>query len=228
MAKSASVRLRGVLPIVTAIVLLYPTSARGERIDIADPSVLGPRLIHDVIYDANQYEQAFTDVRYEDGIYSYIYAVSGSPYFPSTSCCEAHMVSYAVTGHPLDARWGSINGSDVFWSSGMERPPAPTAAVESIVPLDDGFLVVSTPNTSHFAVVYIQSLLPPARDGHLTYTGSVRDHDHGGIVVTESGQPHPDVLVPVPEPASIVLLGLGLGALVTRTRGRNTCRTHVR
>ena len=28
------------------------------------------------------------------------------------------MVSFAVTGHPLEDTWGAISSSDVFWSAG--------------------------------------------------------------------------------------------------------------
>ena len=123
-------------------------------------------LFQDFIYYGNEYHQAQADVRYEGGIYSYIYAVSSSPYFPGTLCCEAHMVSYAVTGHPLEGTWGAINGSAADWTS----DPNPsgyvnTATVESISPIHDGFVVVSSPGTGQFAVVYMQSPHPPRTKG---------------------------------------------------------------
>ena len=71
-----------------------------------------------------------------------------SPYFPGTWCCEAGMVSFAVTGHPLEDTWGAIYSSDAFWSPNDDNdPPGPTAPVSSISPVFDGFLVVSQPGT---------------------------------------------------------------------------------
>ena len=205
---------------LTALLLLGSTlPALAARIDIDDPSVLGSLLFRDVIWGPTDYENAFVDVRYEGGVYSYIYAVSSSPYFPGTLCCEAHMVSYAVTGHPLEDTWGAINGSAADWTP----DPNPsgyfdTATVESISPLHDGFAVVSSPGTGQFAVVYMQSHHPPSRQGTLTYTGRVRDHDHGGIVIVDSFQ-RGDVLAPIPEPGSIMLLGSGSWVSMLRCAG---------
>jgi hypothetical protein len=206
---------------LTAILLIGSTSpALAARIDIDDPALLGPLLLRDDIWRANPYERAFADVRYDGGIYSYIYAVSGSPYFPGTFCCEAQMVSYAVTGHPLEDTWGAINGSAADWiAHPNESGYSNTATVESISPVDDGFIVVSTPGTGQFAVVYMQSPHPPSRQGSLTYTGRVRDHDHGGILIIDSFQ-RGDVLAPIPEPGSIMLLGSGLLGLCTEMRRR--------
>jgi hypothetical protein len=91
--------------------------------------------------------------------------------------------------------------------------------VSSISPVFDGFLVVSQPGTGRFAVVYMQSPLPPSRHGILTYTGRVRDFDHDpeGIVRIESSQTD-NVLVATPEPGTIGLLGLGLAGLAAKLR----------
>ena len=67
------------------------------------------------------------------------------------------------------------------------------------------------------AVVYVQSPLPPSRHGILTYTGRVTDHDHGGVVITDSTQ-RDGVLVPTPEPGTIGLFGLGLAGLAAKLR----------
>ena len=212
-------RVWSVLLLLTAIMLVHPPSARADRVDINDPTVLGPVLLSDRIFDANPYETTVAEVRYLGGIYSYIYAVSSTPYFPGTACCEASMVSFAVTGHPLEDTWGAINSSDVFWSANDDLPPRPTAPVASISPIFDGFLVVSQPETGSFAVVYMQSPLPPSRHGVLTYTGRVRDFDHDGIVIIESSQTD-NVLVATPEPGTIGLFGLGLAGLAAKLRAR--------
>jgi len=218
MVTIARPRVWPILLFLTAIMLVHPPSARADRIDIDDPSVLGPVVLRDVILHSNEYEKAVAEVRYEGGIYSYIYAVSSSPYFPITSCCRAGMVSFAVTGHPLEDTWGAIYSSDVLWSANDDLPPRPTAPVASISPIFDGFRVVSEPETGSFAVVYMQSPLPPSGHGILTYTGSV-DDGPGGIVRIESFQSD-DVLVATPEPGTIGLFGLGLAGLAAKLRAR--------
>jgi PEP-CTERM motif len=219
MVTIARPRVWPILLFLTAIMLVHPPSARADRIDIDDPSLLGPVLLSDFIYDFIPLERALAEVRYDGGIYSYVYAVSSTPYFPSTACCEAGMVSFAVTGHPLEDTWGAIYSSDVFWSPDDDNPPRPTAHVSSISPIFDGFRVVSQPGTGSFAVVYMQSPLPPSGHGILTYTGRVRDFDHDpeGIVRIESFQKD-GVLVPTPEPGTIGLFGLGLASLAAKLR----------
>jgi PEP-CTERM motif len=211
-------RIWSVLLLLTAIMLVRPMSARADRIDINDPSVLGPVLIHEIVFDTTPYDRRVAEVRYQDGIYSYVYAVSSSPYFPNTWCCEAGMVSFAVTGHPLEDTWGAIYSDDMFWAPNDDNNPrGPTAPVSSISPIFDGFLVVSQPGTGQMAVVYMQSPLPPSRHGILTYTGRVTDHDHDGIVRIESRETD-NVLVATPEPGTIGLLGLGLAGLAAKVR----------
>ena len=108
MVTNARSRFWPVLLLLTAIMLAHPPSARADRIDITDPTVLGPVLLRDVIHESSEFEREVAEVRYLGGIYSYIYAVSSTPYFPGTLCCEASMVSFAVTGHPLEDTWGAI------------------------------------------------------------------------------------------------------------------------
>ncbi len=116
MVTNARSRCWPILLLLTAIMLVHPPSARADRIDINDPTALGPVLLSDEIIGYNPYETIVAEVRYQGGIYSYIYAVSSTPYFPGTLCCEAGMVSFAVTGHPLEDTWGAIYSSDVFWN----------------------------------------------------------------------------------------------------------------
>ena len=52
----------------------------------------------DFIRNGNDYERSIAEVRYKDGLFSYIYAVQSDPDTPGTSCCEAYMLNYAVTG----------------------------------------------------------------------------------------------------------------------------------
>ena len=72
-------RVWPVLLLLTAIMLVHPPSARADRIDIDDPSVLGPVVLRDDLYDDDRYERLVAEVRYLGGIYSYIYAVSDDP-----------------------------------------------------------------------------------------------------------------------------------------------------
>ena len=217
MVTNARPRVWPVLLLLTAIMLVHPPSARADRIDIDDPSILGPVVLSVDIYDSQPVRKGScrgSIPRRDLLVYLCCFEY---PYFPGTACCEAGMVSFAVTGHPLEDTWGAINSSDVFWSANDNLPPRPTAPVASISPIFDGFLVVSQPETGSFAVVYMQSPLPPSRHGILTYTGRVRDFDHDGIVIIESFQTD-NVLVATPEPGTIGLFGLGLAGLAAKLR----------
>ena len=213
-------RVCSVLLLLTAIMLVHPPSARADRVDINDPTVLGPVLLRDRFLDANPLELSVAEVRYQGGIYSYVYAVSGSPYFPGTFCCEAGMVSFAVTGHPLEDTWGAINSSeDSFGHSTAWWYLLDTCRVSRPSSMVSVLFLNLTP--ARFAVVYVQSSLPPSVHGIFTYTGRVRDFDHDpeGIVRIESFQTD-NVLVATPEPGTIGLFGLGLAGLAAKLRAR--------
>jgi hypothetical protein len=134
---------------------------------------------------------------------------------------EAHLVSFAVTGHPLGGTWGAI--SSPVWGG-----PASNNPVASMTPIYDGFLVVPAGTTSgSFTAVYMQSPLPPSRDGTLTYIGrhycfsSPRCFDENGNYVWKyASDLHDGAFVPIPEPGSIVLVGLGLASLAAKRRAR--------
>jgi hypothetical protein len=215
------------LLLVTAMMLVCPPTARATRVDIDDPTLLGPVVRRQFIPHGNPFvDTAIAEVRYAAGIYSYVYAITASPDLPPTSCCEAFMLNYSITGHPLEETWGAINSSDVYW-----RPahPGHTSEVGSITPIYDGFVVVPEGGLSSSGalfVVYMQSALRPALVGTFHYTGQVRDWDHGGVLRTQTY--HRDgVLAPVPEPGSIVLFGLGLASLAAKRRTSRSRRLAV-
>ena len=208
-----------VLVHMTAVMLVCPPSARATRVDIDDPTLLGPVVRHQFLPVFNPFvDTNIAEVRFANGIYSYIYAITSSPDMPGTSCCEAGMVNYSITGHPLEETWGAINSSDVYWI-GPEHP-GHTAIVGNITPIYDGFVVIpegGRAGSGSLFVMYMQSARRPALVGTWHYTGRVRDWDHGGVLRTETFH-HEGVLAPVPEPGSIVLFGLGLAGLAARRR----------
>ena len=85
MVTIARSRLWPVLLVLTALMLVHPPSARAERIDIDDPALLGP-VLQSIDLNGNGgafgYEHLITEVRYAAGVYSYVYAIQTSPYFP--------------------------------------------------------------------------------------------------------------------------------------------------
>jgi len=227
--------LRPLLPTLAAIMLACPTSARGERVDIDDPSVLGPVLQSiDLNGNANDFERLITEVRFVAGIYSYILAVQTSPYFPAGfghGEGEAELVRFAVRGHPLEGTWGVVRHTDPAWCTvGTCGPPPfpsrPTNAVQSMSPVFDGFAVVPVANGGgSFTAVYMQSPLLPSPHGVLTYTGrnycfsSPECFDENGNSLYEYDSYQRDgVLVPTPEPGTIILFGSGLAILAARRR----------
>jgi hypothetical protein len=67
MVTNARSRFWPVLLLLTVIMLVHPPSARADRIDIDDPTVLGPVVLRDVIYDHSAYERFVAEVRYLGG-----------------------------------------------------------------------------------------------------------------------------------------------------------------
>jgi hypothetical protein len=219
--------------ILTAFLALASViHAQAARIDIDDPALLGPVLVS-IDVNGGDLEQIVTEVRFDAGIYSYIYAVQSSPYFPSgfgQNEGEAALVSFAVTGRPLGQTWGAIDTNDSIWG-GFGNP---TEIVESISPIDDGFIAIreNASGSAIFAVVYWQSPLPPAFNGRLTYTG--RNYCYSKPFCYEDGIYHEDggsyrydvdsfdttVFAPVPEPASILMVAAGLAGLAQTVRRR--------
>ena len=218
MVTNARSRVWLVMLVLTAIMLVHPPSARADRIDIDDPSVLGS-VLHSVdLGDRGSLQGLITEVRYAAGIYSYIYAIQTSPYLPSTFCCEPTLLRFTVTGHSLEETWGAVNSSNGMWDDEGNPVSGPTNTVVSMTPVHNGFLVVPEGNgAGSFTVVYMQSPLLPSQNGILTYTGRVIDHDHGGVVITESEQWN-GAFVPTPEPGTIGLFGLGLATLAAKLR----------
>jgi hypothetical protein len=220
MVTFARPRVRQVSFLLAAIMLACPPIASATRIDIDDPTLLGPVVHRQRIPHGHTFlDRAIAEVRVEDGIYSYIYAITSSPILPPTACCESRMLNYGISGHPLEDTWGAINSSDIYWGGTPGSPGlvGHTRAVASITSIDDGLLVVPTRGGpgGPFVVVYVQSTFRPSLDGRFSYTGQVVDDD--GVLRTETY--HRDgVLVPVPEPGSIVLFGLGLASLAAKRR----------
>jgi len=205
------------LPLIAAITLVCPARARGERVDINDPTLLGPVVSRTDF--GGDYQHLKSEVRYREGVYSYVYAVETNIYFPATRCCRAELVSYAVIGAGLDLTWGAINSSAEFWHQADYIHYQQTLPVGTIAPLRDGFLVMPPrPSERGYTVVYTQSLLPPSRRGAVIYNGVGIEIDPETHEPTaQYGSFRRDgMLAPVPEPASVILFGTGLAALIRR------------
>ena len=69
MVTNARSPFRPVLLLLTAIMLVHPPSARAERIDINNPSVLGP-VLQSTDLGRIFLSSMITEVRYTAGIYS--------------------------------------------------------------------------------------------------------------------------------------------------------------
>ena len=213
-----------------AAFLLFSSAipAYADRIDIDDPSVLGSVLFSVNLGQSSFHEGWISEVRYGGGLFSYIYAIQSNGYFP-TSFDSSHMVSFDMRGHPLNETWGAIRHTDPAWARFTEHEFIPSNAfpVASMTPVYDGFQVVPTrAPKGGFAVVYMQSFLPPSRDGMLFYRGEGNEchYNPEGEPVCEhvfGSFRREGFFAPVPEPASVVLLGVGLAILAARRRVSN-------
>ena len=163
-------RLWPVLSLLPALVLVHPSNAHADRIDIDDPSVLGP-VLHSVdLGDRSCLQGLITEVRYAAGIYWYVYAIQTSPYFPLTACCEPTLLRFTVTGHSLEETWGAINSSNDMWDDEGNPVSGPTNTVVSMTPVHNGFLVVPEGNGAgslHRGLHAVASPAIGARDSHL-------------------------------------------------------------
>ena len=229
MVTNARPRIWPVLLLLTVILLVRPPSARAERIDIDDPALLGP-VLQSIDLNGNGgfggYEHLITQVRYAAGVYSYVYAIQTSPYFPSTELGEPTLLSVAVTGHELEDTWGAIYSENSLWPPSELGPiGGQTTPVVSIQPVGNGFIFKPEPaGAAGYTVVYVQSSLPPSSKGSLIYSASANDVDPltGETTTIYDSFRRDGALVPTPEPGSIALLGSGLVGLYAAVRRRRS------
>jgi hypothetical protein len=214
--------------LVLPLALACPGAARADRVDIADPTLLGD-VVRYIDLGEPEYESSLvSEVRFRRdaagvGVYSYVYAVQSGRYFPAGES-DPRLLSYGVTEFPSfspASRHGAILSTDTFWRG--EFVPNPTATIRDVTALDDGFLVIPGPSfEGQFIVLYVESRNAPVARGLLTYTARNFEVDYETgerIYVTDSFR-RDGMLVPTPEPGSIVLFGSGLAALVIRHRRR--------
>jgi hypothetical protein len=202
------------------LVASAPLQALAERVDITDPAVLGDVLVSvdlnpEGVFD---YERVISEVRYTGGVYSYVYAVQTSPYFPSGFGLyegEGGLVDFTVMGADLSGTWGAIYGPN-------------TNPVLDIAPIQHGFVVVPESRGSiMFTMMYMQSTHGPSSTGTLLYNG--RSYcltepfcfdDAGSLHYEYGGLVFNGAYVPTPEPATLALLGLGVTGLAAKYRRR--------
>ena len=195
-------------------------AASAERVDITDPTVLGDVVLSIDRGQSENEDSQVTEVRFANGVYSYIYAIQSGRYFPEGDT-DPRLVSYSMTGHPLEDTWGAIRSSDEFWRG--DYFPLATNAVDRIDRIHDGLLVIPlNPYEGQFTVVYAQSTLPPRLKGVLAYTAyNIEvDFDTGQETRIYDTFRKSGFLVPTPEPGSLILFGTGLAAIVMNRRRR--------
>jgi PEP-CTERM motif len=225
MVTIARSRLWPVLALLAAIVL-HPTDARATRVDINDPSLLGPVVLTQDFVRPFSPSTFFirNEVRLTAGTYSYIYAVQSNSDYPGF--LVQRMLSFSVLGHPLGETWGAINNSSSYWHPRHEGEGS-TYPVDSVSPIGNGFIVVPEPislsghdsGRSRFAVIYEQSSLSPTIDGTLVYRGTGIECNLIECFNEFSRETFNGVFAPpVPEPGSIGLVGLGLAGLAAKLR----------
>jgi hypothetical protein len=203
-----------------AALLAVPAGAHAERVDITDPTLLGDVVFRADLGQSEYEESQVNEVRFANGLYSYIYAIQSGRYFPDGDT-DPSLVSYSIAGHPLEDTWGAIRSSDEFWRH--EYAVNPTAAVSRIDRIHDGFIVIPTGAfEGQFTVVYVQSPLHPVLRGILTYTAyNVEvDYDTGERTRIYDSYSKPGFVVPTPEPGSVILFASGLAAIVMSRRRR--------
>jgi hypothetical protein len=203
-----------------AVLLAAPVGAHAARVDITDPTLLGD-IVLSIDRGQSEYEESqVTEVRFANGLYSYIYAIQSGRYFPAGDS-DPRLVSYSITGRPLEETWGAIQSSDEFWRG--DYAVNPTAAVSRIDRIHDGFIVFPVGAfEGQFVVVYVQSQLPPVLRGLLTYTAynTEFDFETGEYVRNYGSYSKGGFLVPTPEPGSVILFATGLAAIVMNRRRR--------
>lgn len=205
---------------VVAIVVAAPSRAGATRIDIGDPAVLGSVIQSvDLSGDGGAlgYEHLISEVRFAAGVYSYVYAIQTTPYFPFTPDGEPTLLSVEITGHAFTGDWGAIDSLNSIWPPSDFGPiGGRTTPVVDIESIDDGFrFVPERSGAVGYTVVYVQSSRPPTAGGSLLYTAEnyTVDPETGQRTIVVDSFRRNGALVPTPEPASIALFGAGLVGL---------------
>jgi hypothetical protein len=221
--------------LLTLVVVLVPAIGHAERVDITDPAVLGDvrqsvNLTGGGIFD---YENIISEVRYTEGVYSYVYYIQSSPYFPSgwgLNEGEAELLSFSIAGGSISRtamQWGAINDGAVT-----------TNAILDINPMKSGFMVIpDSQGGGTFTMMYLQSTHAPKNRGVITYDGRAYCYtedfcidDTGALLFEYGSRSFVGAYVPTPEPMTLLLFGAGLAGLSGRVLRRSVsgpCRGRV-